>query len=483
VTAGARVDGVSSRAVRGSTWVVVGYGAAQVIRFGSNLILTRLLYPQAFGLMLLLSVFLQGLQMFSDLGIGTSVIQNRRTDAAFLNTAWTIQIARGLALWLVTVVAARPFALLYGDPLLGWMLPVAGFAALVDGLVATSMHTANRDLRMARLQVFEIVVQTVAALVMIACAWATRSVWALLAGMIGGSVTRTILSHLFLPGIRNRLMWEKEAARSLLHFGRWVFVSSVVTFLAQQGDRLVFGKMLPLERLGVYNIALSLCEAPSALISAIAFRVFFPLFAEMRRAGSDIDAAYRRVGSALALLGGAGALGLVVAGPYAVSLLYDQRYAEASWIIRLLALGIWGNSLVHFTASVVLASGRIKWLAAGNAARLIWLAAAVPLAFRLWGFEAAIAAAVLADVPRYVLLGLGCRREGLHPFRIDARRTAAFAAAASVGLAVLAAAGPGRGLPVAAACASCLALWGALNLDATRWYAGKARALFSSRRA
>jgi len=463
--------------------VAVGYGSAQVIRFGSNLVLTRLLFPRAFGLMLLLNVFIQGLQMFSDLGVGASIIQNKRSDAAFLNTAWTIQIARGLFLWLLTLLLAWPFSAMYGEPQLMWMLPVAGLAALIDGFVSTAMNTANRDLRLARLQILELGVQVLAALVMIAGAWATRSVWALLAGMIAASAARTILSHLVLPGLRNRLHLEREAAASLLHFGKWVFASSVVTFLAQQGDRLVFGKMLPLARLGVYNIALSLCEAPSALISTISFRVFFPLFSEMRRSSPDIDAAYRRASSALALLSGAGALGLIVAGPLLTSLLYDSRYAEASWIIRLLALGIWGNSLVHFTSSLVLAGGRIKWLAAANGARLVWLATTVPVAFRQWGFDIAIVLVVLSDLPRYVVLGLGCRRDGLHIFRSDISRTAAFGAAAGAGLVALQAMGSKGVVPVAIACAVSLAIWVGCNLEAARWYVAKARAAVASRRA
>lgn len=426
--------------------------------------------------MLLLNVFLQGLQMFSDLGVGPSIIQNKRTDASFLNTAWTLQVGRGVFLWLMTVLLAWPLSALYGERQILWMLPVAGLATLLDGFVSTAMASANRELRMARIQTFELLAQISAALAMIVGAWATRSVWALLAGSITANAVRVALSHLFLPGVRNRPHWDREAAATLLHFGKWVFLSSVVTFLAQQGDRLVFGKMLPLARLGVYNIALTLCEAPSMLIIAVSFKVFFPLFSEIRRSSPDVDEAHRRVGSAMALLAGAAALVLVVAGPALTSLLYDRRYAEASWIIRVLAFGIWGNSLVHFTSSIVLSSGRIKWLAAANAARLVWLATTVPLAFRAWGFEAAIVMVVLSDLPRYVALGLGCRRDGQHVFRGDACRTVAFGAAASVGLLTVQGIG-GRGfLSVAIACAASLATWAGFNREAGRWYIGKVRA-------
>jgi O-antigen/teichoic acid export membrane protein len=474
-------EGITQRAARGSAWVVAGYGASQVIRFGSNLVLARVLFPKAFGLTMLLSVFLTGLQMFSDLGVGTAIIQHDRDDDAFVDTAWTVQIVRGLLLWAVTLALTWPYATLYGEPALLWMLPVAGVTAAIDGFMSTAIHTANRELRMRKLLVFELSVQVLSTVITIVGAWLTRSVTALLVGMVAVSVLRTPLSHVMLGGRRNRLRWEPEAAASLLHFGKWVFASSIVTFLAQQGDRLVFGKLLPLARLGVYNVALTLCEAPSALIGSLALKVFFPLFSELRRTSPDLDGAYRKATAAVALLSGAGALGLIVAGPFLVSVLYDSRYAEATWIVRLLAFGIWWTSLVHLTASVVLASGRVKWLAAANAARLVWLVAAVPLTFSWVGFDAAIVAVVLAEVPRYAVLGLACRADGLHVFRSDLARTAMFAAAVAAALLTVKALGNARLLGVVLGGAVGLVVWIAANREAFRWYLEKARAALARR--
>lgn len=77
-------------AIRGMVWTVAGYGASQILRLGSNLILTRLLFPELFGLMTLVNIFITGLHLFSDIGVGPSIIQNKRgDDPVFLNTAWT----------------------------------------------------------------------------------------------------------------------------------------------------------------------------------------------------------------------------------------------------------------------------------------------------------------------------------------------------------------------------------------------------------
>ena len=105
--------------ITSGAWTMVGWFVMQVLRFGSNLILTRLLFPEAFGLMSLVIVFIVGLHMFSDVGIGPSLVQSKRgDDPDFYNTVWTIQILRGLGLWLISVLVAWPASLLAK----GWII-------------------------------------------------------------------------------------------------------------------------------------------------------------------------------------------------------------------------------------------------------------------------------------------------------------------------------------------------------------------------
>ena len=111
-----RLNGSSlmARALRSSMLTVGGFGAAQVMRLASNLILTRLLFPEAFGLMALVSVFMMGLQQFSDVGVTPAILQSRRGDERdFLNTAWTIQAVRGAGLWLLACALAWPAVALF----------------------------------------------------------------------------------------------------------------------------------------------------------------------------------------------------------------------------------------------------------------------------------------------------------------------------------------------------------------------------------
>jgi O-antigen/teichoic acid export membrane protein len=119
------MSSIKQLALKGTFWTIASYGVSQILRFGSNLVLTRLLLPEIFGLMSLAYVFITGLHLFSDLGIHTSLIQNKRGgDPEFLNTAWSLQIIRGMGLWICCVIVAVPAANFYNEPRLVWLLPV-----------------------------------------------------------------------------------------------------------------------------------------------------------------------------------------------------------------------------------------------------------------------------------------------------------------------------------------------------------------------
>ena len=87
---------IRSRALRGTLWVLVGNGASQGLRLASNLILSRLLFPEAFGLMAIVNLVTLGLQMISNVGIRPAIIRHAEGDRRdFLDTAWTIHTHKG----------------------------------------------------------------------------------------------------------------------------------------------------------------------------------------------------------------------------------------------------------------------------------------------------------------------------------------------------------------------------------------------------
>ena len=328
------------RALTGSMLTAGSYAVTQALRLASNLILTRLLFPEAFGVMALVSVALVGLSMFSDMGIGPAISQHRRgDDPAFLDTAFTLDVARGVILWLMTCALAWPMAALYDAPELMQLLPVAGLTLLIAGFNPTRIDTANRHLLLGRVTLLDLAAQVVGLLAMIALALTLQSVWALVLGAIVGSLAKLLVMHRWLPGRPNRFQWDAAAARDMIHFGKWIFLSTACGFLLSQGDKAIFGAYLTKADLGIYNIGWFLASFPILLAGAVTGRVLIPLYRDQHPADDPLNARkLRRFRFALSggTLGLLAVLGMV--GVPLVGLLYDPRYQAAGMIVVVMAM-------------------------------------------------------------------------------------------------------------------------------------------------
>lgn len=410
--------GRRSLALRGSLWTLIGYGGSQLLRLGSNLVLARLLFPEAFGLMALVNVFIQGLQMFSDIGLGPAIIQSRRgEEPAFCRTAWTMQIIRGTILWLMSCALALPIASFFAanDPQaaeLAVLLPVAGLTALLGGFTSTGIFLLNRQMRIGRLTALELIPQGCSILLMIGWARLSPGVWALVAGGLAYSVVRLALSHRWNPGQADRLAWDQSAAVELFRFGKWVFFSTLVTFLASHLDRLLLGRLLSMTELGLYSIAMTFARVAIHTSSRLSSLVIFPLLATLRDEPRRLVEACLRARSPVLWLSAAVCAAFALVAPLFFTTLYDQRYADAGTIARWLALYTWSHVLVSSMDRIPLALGAPRVLFVAN------LLTAIGMAMALFGYHAAalpgfIVGMSLANLVAhlYLLAVLGhCRR-------------------------------------------------------------------------
>ncbi|MGL6208493.1 MAG: oligosaccharide flippase family protein [Paracoccaceae bacterium] len=333
-------QGLFARALRGSMLTLGSYAFAQALRLGSNLILTRLLFPEAFGLLALMNVVLVGLAMFSDVGVGPAISQSPRGDEpGFLDTAFTINVARGAILWGMTCLLAWPLSQLYGAPDLALLLPVAGLSLLAAGFNPTRIDTANRHLLLGRVTVLDLISQVIGIAAMIGFALLWPSVWALVAGFIVGAVAKPVIMGRYLPGRRNRLTWEPEAGRALIRFGKWIFLSTACGFVLSQGDKAILGAYLTLEALGIYNIGYFLASFPMLLGGAVVGRIMIPIYRDRHPSASTENATRLRKMRFLLTGGVVGLLALMtLAGQPIVEVLYDSRYHGASGILVAIAL-------------------------------------------------------------------------------------------------------------------------------------------------
>lgn len=337
---------VKKRELRGqvisaSLWVVGGHAYNRLTHLGSSLILTRVLFPEAFGVMAIVTAVVQGMELLSDVGVGASIVQNDRgREPDFLRTAWTIQVIRGLVLWTCASLLAWPLAHTYDVPSLAQLIPVSALTAVLAGLNSTTFFSWRRQLNLRKLTLIEAFCGTVGVVVTIALAWAWRNVWALAVGGLATTAIKLCLGHFLSDDPPMRFRWDARAAHSIYRFGRWIFLSTVLTFLTGQGDRLVLGGFLSMEDLGRYSIAALIMRSILQTNNILSRRVLFPLYSRIGRENTPV--LRRQTGRIrLAIMGAMmpPLWLLAILGDRVIGFLYDPRYAEAGWMLQILATG------------------------------------------------------------------------------------------------------------------------------------------------
>ena len=400
-------QGLMARAMRSAGLNLFGFGFSQGLRLASNLILTRLLFPEAFGVMAMVSVFLMGLAMFSDVGVGPAIMQSKRgDDPDFLNTAWTIQIIRGVGLWLVACALTWPMAVYFGEPDLIYYLPVAALTQLILGFTPTRYETANRHLRAGRVTLLDMGTQVVGVVTAIALAWMLQSVWALVISGVLSAIAQVVLFDLFLPGERNRFRWESPAAQELIHFGKWVFLSTIAGFAIGQADKVVIGGWLSTHDFGIYNIGFFWASFPFMMGSVVVRKVMIPIYRESPPGESRENFLRLRRMRMLATAGMI-AMAMVPAflGHWLIGLLYDPRYIAAGGMVVLISVAQIPAIIGVTYDQAALAAGDSRRFFVLAATRAVFVVVGMVAGITLFGLPGALAGQGLAMLAAHPVVG------------------------------------------------------------------------------
>jgi O-antigen/teichoic acid export membrane protein len=338
------------RVQAGSIFTLGGFGIAQVLRLISNLILTRFLAPEAFGLMsVAVSVNIWAI-MLTDIGIASSVIRSRNSDDPdFLRTAWTMQIVRNLLIWVIVLLAAGALYLaasggafrsdsIYSDPLLPWIMAAVGTQLAITAVSSINQSMAQRKLAMSRVVGLEIVTQLFTMTVTITFAVLGYGVWALVIGVLAGAVMNTIASHIVFAGPTMRLLFKREHVLEIFHFGKWLIIASFFGFFVNRGDQILFGGLMASDRFGLYAVASIWIVAASGVLQTIVNRIFFPAFSEIFRDRPwDLTKAYKK--TRLLVDGGAifMAYSAFFLSEYVFAFIYPENYSGVGYYVKLLS--------------------------------------------------------------------------------------------------------------------------------------------------
>ena len=319
---------------KGATWMIAARLVIRLLGLISTLILVRLLLPEDFGLVALATAVVAGLELIKTFSFDVALIQDQSADAQKYNVAWTLNLIFGLGIGIALAVIAIPVSGFYEDPRLAPIFYAFALSMVFQSFENIGIVDFRKHLEFDKEFTFLVVKKLSGFLITVPLAFALRSYWALVIGVVLSHLISTIASFMMHP-YRPRL--ALRGASDLIGFSKWLLANNILYFLRHRSAEFILGKSTGTRAVGLYSVAYEISHLITNELVAPINRAVFPGYAKM---ADDIDAlrdGYVKVMSMIALASIPAATGIAATADLLVPVMLGPNWIEAVGLIQILA--------------------------------------------------------------------------------------------------------------------------------------------------
>lgn len=322
-------DNLKTKATLGTIWLGAGNGFEQGLRLLRNMILTRLLAPEIFGVMAIVIAINTAFQSFTEIGIKQAIIQNPKgQERTYLNGAWWLSFLRAVGLYFLAFAAIPYVSKFYDNPELLPLMRIAFLSLLFNGLMSSRAYVAMKQMDFMKWVIIRHGGGALGIIITIALAFVMRNVWALVIGFTLEAAVRCILSFIICP-FRPGFKFEKESLHALLRYSRGMVGLPIFTFIFMRADVFVVGKFCTASDLGLYTMAVGLANLPIQF-STILAEIMMPAFSKIHTDMKRINQLILKITSVITLFGFPVLIFVILCGKDILSIIYGAQYAQVA---------------------------------------------------------------------------------------------------------------------------------------------------------
>lgn len=348
-------DGLGRRIALSAAIMIGTRLAIRAISVVSTLLLVRLLVSADFGLVALAGASFTIIELLTSINIGLALVRARDPDPTLYDTAWTLQILRGVGLAAIVVITSGLQADLLGDARVQPLLCTVALTVVLDSFTSIGMAKLQREMRFDRIFRQLLLAKVSAFLICILLAWLYQNYWCLVLGNLAAKLATVPYSYWLAP---HRPRLSLKGARELLNFSKWMMAFNACLVTDDQAPILGLGHFAGLGALGLYQVAYQVAAVP---VTEIAVPIRSPVYAGLANAYHD---AARLRAHVLAGFGFMAAIvtpmsvGLALVAPELAPLALGEKWADAGPLMALCALYALVDALSQYSFNVFIVLGR-----------------------------------------------------------------------------------------------------------------------------
>lgn len=332
-------------------------------------ILARLLSPEDYGIVAIVTVFTSFFSVFADLGFGTAVIQNKNLNKEDTDSIYTFTVYLGLGLGILFVLFSYPISVFYGNSVyfpIGCILAISLFFSTLN-MIPNAVIMKNKQFMLVGIRTIVIVI--VSGIITVVLAIFGFKYYALVLSSVISSII-TYLWNMKNVELKFRGKVNKESIQKVLSFSIFQFGFSFVNYFARNLDNLLTGKYIGSAQLGYYDKAYTLMQYPTANLTHVITPALHPILSEYQNDKKIIYTQYMKIVKLLAIIGIFVSAFCYLASSEIINIMYGEKWSQAIPCFKWLSLSVWAQMITSSAGAIFQSLGdtkRMFWIGSANA--------------------------------------------------------------------------------------------------------------------
>ncbi len=329
-----------SKTIHALIWSFFEFAGLRIVQFCIGIVLARLLFPEQYGLIGMLSIFMAVAHSFVNSGFGSALVQKQNVTQVDICSIFYFNILVGFLAACILCAIAPLIAAFYNQPALTQLTRAMSLIIVIDSFALIQRSLLSKKIDFKTSTKVGLTASLTSGVVGIAMAYSGFGVWSLVAQQLAASFVNAVLLWVF-NSWRPAWVFSLSSLRSMFGFGSRLLISGLLNQIFANIYLLVIGKVYSAADLGFYTNAKKMQQTPAQTIGGMVGRVTFPVFSTIQ---DDLPRVKRNLKKALttvALVNFPVMIGLAVVGrPFILVLLTDKWEQSIPYFQLLCIVGI-----------------------------------------------------------------------------------------------------------------------------------------------
>ncbi len=351
--------GYTTKAISGFSWQTGLKLISSFVTLAKMFVLARLLSPTEFGLFSLTAIALGVSEALTETGINITLLQTKQTLDQFIDTAWVIAIIRGLLIGCVMAVLGLGMSRFFQQPQLLLLVGLAALVPIVKGFINPAIVTFHKNLQFRADSFYRLSLVITEAILAVVCVWLYQSVISLVVALILAGVFEVVISFVFFK-LKPRFAYRPSKAAVIFANARWLSLSSFFSYLNENADNLILGKMVGTFGLGLYQNAYALSHKTNYDFAKSIHHSTLPIYTRVSDDVVRLKRAFIRTLGITTVIALGVSLPLLVAPELMIQLILGDQWLAAAGLVRWLVVAGCLQALTMVGYTVFIARKSLK---------------------------------------------------------------------------------------------------------------------------